>query len=119
QTVNLNDGCGGIVHPRFSTAVNGRNPNFNDTEWGLNSTRLMYNQFAPLIPQGLDVEDHSYRHISLSSLSAATVDVNNNRQMWYDNINYLMNTAVVPTNYSYYVQAWKNLNYFGAITQGA
>jgi hypothetical protein len=113
------DGANGQIPFRASVAVNGHN-SYNGLEWGLPGFgKLLYSEYAAIINAGFDVENHSDYHANLSTLLAAKNDVVANNLLHFTKIGYLMNVGVVPTDFSYYTQAWKDLNFFGSITQGA
>ncbi|ANH80449.1 hypothetical protein A8C56_05095 [Niabella ginsenosidivorans] len=108
------DGCGNNVPYAAALAVIGRS-NYNNQEMGtMGDYYVTYAQMKTMIGLGWDIENHSLYHEPTGNYNNGTDWAKNISEMnalILQKINYNMNGAVVPVNYSGFPTAAKNFGY--------
>lgn len=117
------DGTGADRKFTAATAVNGFN--FSGTEIGSNNgTGMAYSDYSILISGGWDVMNHSNRHVDLINGNGINIigykeDLLTLNELYFQNINYTMNSFVVPTNYTNFVPFADELGFLVSSSSGS
>lgn len=115
------DGCGNQIPYAAALAVVGRSQYNNEETGAMPDRYTSYTQMKSLISSGWDIENHSYYHDPTGNYNYGTDwarNISEMDQLILQRINYKMNGAVVPTNYSGFATAAKNFGYLFSTSQG-